>query len=437
MQLLNFKKDYYLNEKVGLRISDEPWRGMKQIDPLPESLRKWLADWQVVFNEDFPDRGIRKAVPAIFINPSYKPPVDSGTVPKRPQAYAVFGLFGVPLSIAPVTNRTPKPVDITNAPIKGLNRETIKRFEAVDIPFIDGIASLWTDLVDNLLDQEPEDSRFLISDARKSVEELNGDLTYYDGVNREVSEKLKADKYDTDVKLANADPAALADTVGDLGLAKRVIQQARKVVSEDAWKLSHVGLTDSQVETLRAAGITSNGQLVDAANKSDEASRTVLVKLLGIEGLNPESWSTIIENVRATAINKMTLTSASLVANTSLYAVAGVSPENTGRLGNAGIVTAEDLAGADGDKIAEATGVTKEEANVLIDNAKEISVHSMDVSKLAFGDAATANSLKGADINTIGALIAASPEKVADALNVRREVAVGIQNAVREGLMQR
>jgi hypothetical protein len=336
-----------------------------------------------------------------------------------------------------VTNRTPKPVDITNAPIKGLNRETIKRFEAVDIPFIDGIASLWTDLVDNLLDQEPEDSRFLISDARKSVEELNGDLTYYDGVNREVSEKLKADKYDTDVKLANADPAALADTVGDLGLAKRVIQQARKVVSEDAWKLSHVGLTDSQVETLRAAGITSNGQLVDAANKSDEASRTVLVKLLGIEGLNPESWSTIIENVRATAINKMTLTSASLVANTSLYAVAGVSPENTGRLGNAGIVTAEDLAGADGDKIAEATGVTKEEANVLIDNAKEISVHSMDVSKLAFGDAATANSLKGADINTIGALIAASPEKVADALNVRREVAVGIQNAVREGLMQR
>jgi hypothetical protein len=429
---------YYVSAKNGPKISKSPWLRMKQIDPLSDSLEKWLAEWQVVFNDDFPDLGIDKAVPAIFINPSYKPMTDLGTVPKTPQAYAVFGLFGVPLAITLGTNRTPRPVEILKALIKGVDKETIKLFEEIDIPTIDEIVGLWTDIVDDLLEQEPEDSRYLISDARKSVEKLNGELTYYDGVDEGVSQNLKVNGYDTDVKLANADPVALGEKLGDEGLAKRVIQQARKVVSEDAWNLSTIGLADRQLDALKAIGVTSRGQLVDISAKSDEANRSVLVKVLGIESLDAAGQNAFIDDIKNKAIVQMTKASAMSSGATLLSAVPGMSVETAEKLGAAGIVSAEDLAGATEDNIVQVAGVTKEEAGQLIAKASEASVLKTDIAMLAFGDVSTgkttAEALKGKNIATLGDFVNAKPADIAKIFNVPEAAAVDMQSEVKNGI---
>jgi hypothetical protein len=150
-------------------------------------------------------------------------------VPKKPQAYAVFGDFGVPLTITLEKDWTKRDVAIEKKTIPGLSEEVVYRLEEVGITAVDEIPGAWGDLLDAATGQPPDYNVFLVEDAMTAVAAINEGRTYYDGVDPDVAPAL-ADFAD-DEALASAPLDVLADKVGGKGFAKRIITQAKEVVA--------------------------------------------------------------------------------------------------------------------------------------------------------------------------------------------------------------
>ena len=254
----------YILEKTGRvrfpKITEGPWSKMQRFDPLPANVQEWLADWQDWFDEDLPGQGIGRAVPAIFVDPNFRPPQRAEAVRAKPPGYAVFGEFGVPLSITISTSVTKRPVGIDKKYLLGLGDRKIYELDKAGIDALDQLPGLWSEFLDEALDQEPDDSRYLVDDSRRSAELIVEKRGYLDGVDEGVLNKLTQLGINDDVALANADFQVLSDVLGSQGFANRLIGQARQIVAPSSWSLGTLGLDSGQVKRLEGQGITSLGE---------------------------------------------------------------------------------------------------------------------------------------------------------------------------------
>ena len=404
-----FREDFELEDG---RLEDfvnpggPPWAEMVQLEPVPADVAKWLAAWQQWFNKQYPGQGIGASRPAIFIDPRYVAPKGLRDVPDKPQAYAVFGKFGRPLTINISTNTTNRPLTTKKARIRGIGDDDWSQLDRYGIRYIDQVAGLWSEYLSNVTGQSLEYSRYLILDSISAVDDVNKTRTYYEGWDSEVAAVVQAMGLTDDVAVANADRAELSRRLGS-GFANRLIEQGREIVPRDTWTLDSLGLTKGQVAALGEQGIASKGELV--GNTANQAGVTKVAGIIGIEAGQ-------ITLVRENALSQMTMASVTLAPTADISSLSGVNPEVSAKLGSADITSTEALAGLDKTELAAKTGLSEDAASGLIESAKAAASSRLDVSRLSPISGADAETLKSSlGVHTVADLAAKDPADIASA----------------------
>lgn len=399
---------------------EPPWSGMIQAEPLSPNVVKWLAEWSEWFDEEYPSAGIGRPTPAIYINPRYVPPVEPQEAPVEPEAYAVFGSFGVPLAINPLSRTTRRPVKIKRKGIRGVGDDVIASLEKCGVVFLDQLPGLWVNYVAEVTGEPTEYARYLIADSIKIVEEINAKRAYYDGVDAEAERAMAEMNLTDDVALANADYVELGRRLKSLGFANRLINQARQVVPPETWKLDELGFTKGQILALEERGIGAKGEFIlktesDAA--LDEVATTV--------SLDKDTLSSI----RGTGLSQLTASSIGLAPSKEITSLPGVNAVIAHRLAQANVDSVEKLAAAKPTELASATGISEAAATKLVDAAGAASRQKIDVAVLAPVSKANATALKAAGIGTVSDIVTKDPAVIAAALGGDTRKA----NAVIEG----
>jgi|GEM_PF-913680 len=422
-------KQYYVDlpERPGRpKITEHPWTNMLRIDPLPAEAPPWLAEWQTWFNEEFPGQGIDRAQPAIFIAPDYRVPAKSGDVPKQPQAYAVFGDFGIPLSITISTSSTKRAVLIDKGILRGVSDKAVDYLKDASILYVDQIPGLWSDFLDEVLLQAPDDSRYLIDDGRTAVEQIRTTRSYLDGVDETVAAQLVELGYTDDVALANADFDKLSTALNSKGLANRLVKQAREIVASASWSLSQLGLTSEQTLNLHKQGVTSMGELASKASTAE--GQTVLKTALGDN-------DTLIENLHTSALSQITEGSIGAFDKSTLFDLTAIqeNPAVGQKLAQAGFASIDNVASAEVSDLQKA-GLSESEATTLRDRARQAGASGADVSMLSSVSQEAANVLKGQGIGTVFQLANANVDAIANAFGGNVKLANAVIRAAQSGL---
>jgi hypothetical protein len=409
-----------------------PWldRDMLPVEPLPPEVRSWLLKWREWFAEELNDKNIQKSEPLLFIDRSFFLSRGANDVPTLPPAYAVFHHFSVPVAIKSVDLTTKKPYKFQRADFPGLPEEVLERLYEVDIRYLDDLGWSWEELILDATGQEPDDVRYLISDAADLIRVVNQERRYY-GVDKETDKILKDLGINDDVALANFDKDRLAEKVGSKGFAIRLIDQARKIVSRDAWSLEGLGLSERQVDGLKGRGIESKGDLVNKAGTA--GGRADIAEGLGIEGEAAAAKEAAVAAVTNEAVTIMTASSIMLAPQLNVATWSKVDSMTASKLGKAGFVTVDDLGKADAGAVSEAAGISLADATTLVDDAKAASGTGISVGTLAPVTRAEEGRLKdlfGADKATIGGIALKSVDELAGAFGGN----IGRANAIRAGV---
>ena len=400
---------------------------MQRFDPLPANVQEWLADWQDWFDEDLPGQGIGRAVPAIFVDPNFRPPQRAEAVRAKPPGYAVFGEFGVPLSITISTSVTKRPVGIDKKYLLGLGDRKIYELDKAGIGALDQLPGMWSEFLDEALDQEPDDSRYLVDDSRRSAEQIVETRSYLDGVDEVVLNKLTQLGLNDDVALANADFQVLSDVLGSQGFANRLIGQARQIVAPSSWSLGTLGLDSGQVMRLEGQGIRSLGEFASKAARPE--ARASLVEAIGSETQLQTLGTAAVVQLAAASVHE-----APSVGIDKLSSVAD-DPSLGVKLADAGFLSANDIARTSADDLSSKLGIDAASAGKLIGDAQKVGTSGGDVGLLAAIDPAAAQMLKDNGISTIGALSQANATTVAAAFGgntaVAKALISGLNGALR------
>lgn len=403
-------------EKPGsLILYFPPWASMTRFDSLPDNVLQWLADWQSWFNNLYPGQGIDRATPAIFVNKDYTPPRDFASIPGDPQAYAVFGTFGVPLTINSLFHITKRPVLIDKSILLGLDDDVIHTLAGANIRYIDQLAGAWSGLIAGITNQSMENSGQLINDAVQAVTATNNSMSYYAGINQvitvnnqstSVKQILANQGINDDVALANTSRDDLAKALGNQGFANRLIDQARQVVPPQDWSLDQLGFTPGQIDTLQKQGINSKGEFV-AKIKASTTGGSEIATSLNID-------TPTIAHFNTTALSQ--LAASSIARATVPEAVAllpGVNNVVARQLATANIITADDLAKADPATLAKTTSLSEAAVSDLKTQATNLSRANLDISTLAPLGTADVEALNKQNVHTVADLAALSTEKIA------------------------
>jgi predicted flap endonuclease-1-like 5' DNA nuclease len=395
-------------ELVPISTGREPWSDMVEVTPLPDAVRQWLAAWQAVFNDRYPGQGIDGATPTIFINPNYVPPRIFRDVPADPQAYAVYGEFGVPMTINVSSMLTKRPVSIAAQWIPGIGDRLIASLNQYDIDYIDEVAGGWVQLISDATGQPPDYSRYLIGDAVAATNTINSSRGYLDGVDERVAGILTQLGLTDDVALANADRAALSQALGSEGFANRLIEQAREAVPPSAWSLDQVGFTQGQIEALAQQGIVSKGEYNAYVAAANDAQRNTLASSLSVN-------TQFLAAVQTTVTSQMAASSVAQAPLVDLTALTGVNAVVRDRLIAQNIMSVDQLATADPAQVATATGLSATEAGDLVAQAKTLSSQNVPVERLAPVSSDTATALQAMNIRTVGDLATKNVSDIAAA----------------------
>jgi hypothetical protein len=375
------------------RRQNGPEPDMGQVDPLPDSVAKWLLAWGRYLRDIRPNGGGLGA-PILFVDPKWRPAGSLREVRETPPAWAVFGRVAIPVSISVTNLRTKVPVRVNEAKIPGLDTRLIEQFDKLAIRTLDDLAACWGERLrgprpePGWLDPAPE----IIFDAITRAEKINLDRDYLAGATDEVKGTLDKLGLNDDVSLANADPEALGKELNNPGLAGRLVMQARQIVPESAWSLEALNLDDQTRGALIKEGLDSQGTFARAA--ADQGARERVSEKLGTGG------DRLIGDLAESAIANMTEASVKQAPATVAGYVRSVDASATGSEAGIGSQSATSLA----------------------------------VANLATVAPAEARALEAAGIQTVGSLATADISKVEMAFggNVTRARAVmrGVQSAM-------
>lgn len=421
---------------------ERPWRDMTPVDPLPAKVRAWLLRWRDWFADELGDRELALVTPELHVDVRWSSPLTATQVPERPAGYAVFGRFGVPVTIARVDDFTRAPVALEEAGMRGLTPDLIEALKAVEVDHVDDLAHAWAELVaDATGDPVINPARHLVLEAAQAVARINADRTYYRGMDREARQVLHAAGLDDDVALANADAERLGERLGSVSFAYRLVEQARAIVPRDAWALADLGLTGTQEADLVARGIESKGMLAERARTV--AGRAVVADVLGVERAGAAERDAAVAELADAAVVAMAERSVALAPTVRVAQLGGVTPTATRRLEAAGLGTAEALAAADPAAVATAAAIAPADAARLVTAAKGATRSAIPVGMVAPVTRAEERQLAtllGAEGATLGAVAARTAEQLAPAFggNVARAAAVlrGVQAGLARGGMR-
>jgi hypothetical protein len=320
------------------------------IDPPPFDVQKWVQDWGDWITSQYPDAPVNPGDIRIYVDRSHAPDVRS----QDPYAYLVFGEGGayVPVVLTPVDRTLDRPVSVTKAGLAGVDRDVEDRFKAVGLTEVDVLGASWTGLIVDAVGIGIEAASSLIGEAREGVDGLQGSLRIFSGVGATLENNLRNAGITDTVRLANADPQALAAQLREQGVtvafAQRLVDEARRAVPEDTWSLrtQRLGLKDREIAALQALGITTQGALKTRAEGEEQA------RIAEAVGISREALRTLIGSINVEAFAAELRRSREAGAPTT--SVVGVNREVAKTLATIGIGTVGDLAVSDVNIVARA-----------------------------------------------------------------------------------
>ena len=372
-------------------VSERDEKEMVNVSRHPE-VEGWLDAWSDYLKWIYHGEKIKFINPAkLLVDVAWWPARNAASVREKPPAWAVFGDIAIPVSISVTKLQTRVPVRVNEARIPGLDNQLVEQLEKLGIRNLDDLAASWAERLrgpkprPGWLDPVPD----IIVDAVARTEKINLDRDYLAGATDAVKKTLDQLGLNDDVALANADPAALGKELGDIGLAGRLVLQARGIIPESAWSLGALKLDAGLTETLVGLGLDSQGALVRAA--AGGQPRDTIIKVL------PSDDSVPIDNLVGGAVANMTSASVTLAPAALLGAVKGVdanaadssaeadllsakaldvgllatvAPSQATALKSFGIETVDSLARADIGVVAKALGGDEVQATAIMHGAR-------------------------------------------------------------------
>ncbi len=355
--------------KSQIAFFSQPWLGMDEMEPISVTVKTWLKAWQKWLHQQNPSLGIGKATPTIFVERSFRPPRVIPDVPLTPQAYAVFGSFGVPLTILDEAVDAKRAIKIKKQSFRGLDDLTLSRLEEYGIGYVHQLAGRWAEDVADITGQSVESARYLVGDAIKAAMEANQSRAYYDdwpAIEAALGQLgfEPDDDIDPEIFLANTDAKQLGDRLQNEGYAVRVIEQARSVVPRESWSLDTLGLSKGQIAELNQQGIDSIGTFAGKAGTG--GGLAVLAEALGI-GVDANGAHTqVINELAQQAATALSDASKEFASQVTLTALPAVNNEVASQLAAAGVFAVEELVNTDAATISNATGLSATRAQSLI-----------------------------------------------------------------------
>jgi hypothetical protein len=404
---------------------------MIQIDPLPPNVANWLNSWKPWLNSQYPDRGIDCSTPTIYINDYYTPPKGS-EVPEDPSAYAVFGKSAFPLLINVSYYTTPISVPLAKAGILALTDDIIQALAGIGILYVDQVAGASSRLIADATGQAISFGRYLIIDALNTVDNIDANRLYYEGIDATVDdtaveEILEQMGLTDDVALANADEGSLGENVKSIGFANRLILQARRAVPPQHWSLESLGgLKEEQIPSLKQIGVSSKGEFAKRAETSEGHNQ-----LESVLQMDPQA----IDQLHAKAYQQMTSSSIQLARVRDLILLPNVNAQTATQLAASNIETPDQVAKTDRGRLMEITGLSEEAAEDLQKEAREAQIEGLEVVNLASVSKEVANVLDKIGVKTISHLLERGERGIAEALReVHGERAVHFVSALFDGI---
>jgi hypothetical protein len=171
--------------------SDErPWMRskMKVVENLQESAIQRLDEWRLALAAQFPSFDIEASTPQLYVSSSLRAPSEASRLPITPQAYAVFGNLGIPLTVyAPtVLNREPISLEeladipgmsknLAGLPIatKNLDSSLIRYLSEYGIKTFEQVAGAWLNLIIEATPLSTTEARRLIVTAIKYLQRID------------------------------------------------------------------------------------------------------------------------------------------------------------------------------------------------------------------------------------------------------------------------
>ncbi len=330
-------------------------------DP-PPHVKEWLVSWADWTATRMPNAAVDPGDVRILVRPDYVP----STVSDEPYAYIEFGKNGAHVPIVMVPNHTAldTPVSLQSAEVTGIDQDVGMRLWQLGAGEVDIAAAAWTGVLRDV-GFSGETAVSILEEARNKAVDLKTSVKAVPGVDAKIGAVLEDKGIDSAVKLANADPARLKEELGidDLA-AKVVVEEARKVVPEEAWSLKSrdLGLSETQVKALEEIGVTTKGDL--AQKSAEEISEKVGVAVKDAGSILEKTTQAIDEkSIKAKVIEKTPVAALKESEDVALDADLAKS------LAKSGVKHLKDVAETDVDRLAALTGDRKT-AEGLINAAK-------------------------------------------------------------------
>lgn len=335
------------------------------IDPFPPEVEVWLKEWSDWLSVRYPEAPVDPGEILFYINPAHTPDVIS----QEPYAYMVFGDSGAyaPVILTPNDHTLDRPVAIAKGELVGIERDLETRLNAAGLTELDVLSASWAGLIAHVMEVNTETANSVITEARDQTEVLQDSLRIFSGVDTAVEAALKGMGINDAVDLANANPQTIVTGVQSAGgkmttaFAQRLVDEARRTVPTSAWSLAALGLKESEITTLQARGIISQGTLV--AKADDAAGRIEIETALGATAGTAGALAT-----RATASKTSVLVTRK--AAVPVTRLVGVNQNTARALAERGLGTMGALSTADVSLVTSALGGDAVRAAALINAAK-------------------------------------------------------------------
>jgi hypothetical protein len=273
------------------------------VDPRPEEVEIWLDDWAGYVQQAFPGAPVDPGGIQIVVDKNYTP----DKMPDAPYAYVVFGEGGAyaPVVLTPKDRSLERSVSLGKAGVAGVDRDLEAQVrQRAGVSDVDVLAAGWKGLIADAAGVSLEAAGAMMAEMRGKVDELQGSVQVFSGVDAGLAAALSAAGFGDAVQLANAAPQALAEAMQaqgvSLAFAQKLVSEARQVAPESAWKLeaAGLGLKESEIAGLKGAGIATLGDF-----KAHVATPEGLSALAVSAGANAGSLSAIAAHIDLGAIS--------------------------------------------------------------------------------------------------------------------------------------
>jgi hypothetical protein len=373
----------------GAIVFTEPlWKDMRPELQPPPQLTTWMRAWRDWLAEELEEPELLKREPVLYVDPGFTPARSLGEVRDLPAGFAVFGGFGIPVSIRLDEFRLEKDVSVTGNSFRGLEDKDIEALRRYEIRHLDDLPGLWKEIICDITGLTPIVASTLIIEATDKVIQLRENFGYYPGMDDQTAGSLRDRGYVDDVAIANGNLVELAEIVGSYAYAVRLQEQARGIVPREAWALDDLSLTLNDIESLQGRGVDSKGALIRTLGA--ENGRVLVRDALGLE----ETQATTLDALESGALKQVTLQTVARSGRDSVYTMEGMSGSLALALSREGYGSVERLAGASADEVASKIGIEEAAAEELVTMAQSRSRTSMSIDTMGGVGAAQQGSLR-------------------------------------------